>query len=56
LAMVRLQQSAQSLDADDIAVVPFVLRFDDWVEALVNSLVMIVFQILGEDITQLLFG
>ena len=46
-AMVRLQQSAQTLDADDRALVSFMLRIDDLVDALVNPFVMIVLKVLG---------
>jgi hypothetical protein len=54
--MVGFQQSAQTFDADDLALVPFVLWLDDLVEALVNPLLMIVLEILGQDVPQLLFG
>ena len=45
-AMVGFQQPAQTLDADDLARVSFMLRLDDPVETLVNPLVMIVLEIL----------
>jgi hypothetical protein len=53
--MVGFQQSAQTLDANDLALVSFMLRLDDPVETLVNPLVMIVLEILGEDVSQLVF-
>ena len=53
LAMVGLQQSAQTLDANDLALIPFMLRLDDPVETLVNPLVMVVLEILGQNISQL---
>lgn len=40
--MVGLQQSAQAIDTDDLAVVSSVPRFDDFVDALMNALVMVV--------------
>ena len=46
LAMVGFQQSAQTFDANDLALFPFMPRLDDSVEALVNPLVMIVLEIL----------
>ena len=52
-AVIRLQQSAQTLNADNLALVPFVLWLDDLVDALVNPLMMIVFEILGQDLSQL---
>jgi hypothetical protein len=45
-AMVGFQQSAPTLDANDLALIPFMLRLDDLVETLVNPLVMIVLEIL----------
>ena len=56
LAMVGSQQSAESFDADNLALVPFVLWLDDLVDALVYPLMMIVLEILGQDVPQLLFG
>ncbi len=50
-APVGFQQSAQSLDTDDLAIVPSVPRFNDSVDALMNPLVMVVFKILGQDVT-----
>ena len=38
-AMARFQQSAQTLDANDFALVPVALRLDDSVDALANPLV-----------------
>jgi len=40
--MVGSQQSAKSLNASDLALVPFMLGLDDPVEPLVNPLMMIV--------------
>ena len=54
--MVGFQQSARTLNADDLALVPFMLRLDDPVDALVNPLLMIVLEILGQNVPQLLFG
>jgi hypothetical protein len=54
--VVGFQQSAQTFDTDDLALVPFVLWLDDLVDALVNPLLMIVLEILGQDVPQLLFG
>jgi hypothetical protein len=54
--VVGSQQSAQTLNADDLAMASFVLRLDDPIEALVNPLVMIVLEILGQNVPQLLFG
>jgi hypothetical protein len=54
--MVGFQQSAQTLDADDFALVPFMLRLDDPTEPLVNPLIMIVLEILGQDVAELFFG
>ncbi len=55
LATVGFQQSAQTLNADDFALMSFMLRLDDPVEALVNPLMMIVREILREDVSQLVF-
>ncbi|MEN6426613.1 MAG: hypothetical protein ABFE13_14730 [Phycisphaerales bacterium] len=55
LAVVGFQQAAQTLNADDLALVSFVPWLDDLVDALMNPLVMVVFQILGQGIPQLLF-
>ena len=55
LAMVGLQQSAETLDADDLTLMTFMLGFDDLVETLVNSLVVIVLEVLAQDIAQLFF-
>lgn len=41
-AMAGFQQFAQTFDADDLTLVSFMLRLDDPIEALVNSLMMIV--------------
>ena len=53
--MVGFQQSAQTLDADALALVPFMLTLDDLVDALVNPLMTIVLEILRNDISQLVF-
>ena len=44
-AMVRLQQSAQTLDVNDLTLTTFMLGLDDPVEALVNPLVMVVLEV-----------
>jgi hypothetical protein len=54
--MVRFQQPPQTLNADDLALVPFMLWLDDLVDVLVNPLVVIVLEILGQDVPQLLLG
>ena len=51
LAALRSQQSTKSLGADDLALVPFVLRLDDLVEALASSFVMTVLEVLRKDVT-----
>ena len=56
VAVVGFQSSAQTFDTDDLALVSFVLWLDDPVDALVNSLVMVVLEILGQDVAELLFG
>jgi hypothetical protein len=43
--MVGFQQSAQALDADNPAVVPFVPWLDDPVKTLVNPLMMVMLKI-----------
>jgi hypothetical protein len=53
--MVRLQQSAQTFDADDLTLMTFMLGLDDLVETLVNPLVVIVLEVLAQDIAQLFF-
>jgi hypothetical protein len=55
LAMAGFQQSAQALDADDLALVPFMLWLDDLVDALVNPLMMIFLEILGQNVPPLFF-
>jgi hypothetical protein len=55
-AVIRLQQSAQTFDTDDLALVPFALGLDDLVDALVNPLVVIVLKILGQNVAELFFG
>ena len=54
--MVGLQQTTQSLNTNDLALVSFVLWLDDPVEALVNPLMMVVLEVFGQDISQLVFG
>ena len=54
--MVGFQQSAQTLGTDDFALMSFMLRRDDPAEPLVNPLMMIVLQVLGQDISRLLLG
>ena len=54
--MVGLQQSAETLDADDLTLTTLMLWRDDLVNALVNPFVVIVFEILGENVAQLFFG
>jgi hypothetical protein len=51
---LRLQQSTESFNTHDLAVVSFMLGLDDPVEALVYALVVVVLEILGKDIAQLL--
>jgi hypothetical protein len=46
-AVVGFQQSTQTLDTDDLTLVPFMLRCDDPAEPLVNPLMMIVLKVLG---------
>ena len=53
--MIGFQPPAQTLDADDLTLVPFMLRLDDPVHALANPLVMMVRKILGQDVAQLFF-
>jgi hypothetical protein len=55
-AVIRLQQPAETLNANDLALVPFMLRRDDPAEPLVNPLMMIVLEILGQDVAELFFG
>ncbi len=55
LAVIGFQQSAQTLDANDLALVSFMLGLDDVAKALVNSLVVIVLEVLAQDIAQLFF-
>ena len=55
-AVIRLPQSAQTLGTDDLALVPFMLWRDDPAEPLVNPLMMIVLEILGQDVAELFFG
>ena len=50
LAMVGFQQSTQTLNANDLALISFMLGLDDLVKALVYPLVMIAGEILGEDV------
>jgi hypothetical protein len=54
--MVGFEQSARTLDAGDLALVPCVVWLDDPADALVHPLVMIVLEILGQDVAELLFG
>ena len=51
LAMIGFQQSAQALDTDNLAIVPFVTGGNDPVDALVDPLVMVMLEIFGEDVT-----
>ena len=53
LAMVGFQQSAEMLDAEDLTLMTFMLGLDDLVKALVNSLVVVVLEVLAQDIAQL---
>ena len=48
--MVGLQQSAQALDTDNLAVVPFMAGGNDPVDALMNPLMMVMLKILGQDV------
>ena len=43
----------ETLDADDVTLVPLMLRIDDPIDALVDSLVMIVLKVLRKDVSQL---
>ncbi len=56
LAMVGFQQAAQTLDADDLTLMTFMLGLDNLVKALVNPLVVIVLEVLAQDVAQLFFG
>lgn len=51
--MVGLQQSTEALDTDDLAVVSFMLWFNDSIDALVDPLMMIVFKSLRLAASQL---
>jgi len=51
LAMIGFQQSAQALDTDNLAIVPFMTGGNDPVDALVDPLVMVMLEIFGEDVT-----
>jgi len=53
--MVRLQQSTETLDADDLTLMTFMLGLHDLVETLVDPLVMVVLEVLAQDIAQLCF-
>ncbi len=53
--MVGLQQSTETLKADDLTMMTFMLGLDDLVETLVNSLVVIVLEVLAQHIAQLFF-
>jgi hypothetical protein len=48
--------TAETLDADDVTLLALILGLNDPVDALVDSLVMVVFKVLGEDVPQLLLG
>jgi len=45
----------QALDADDVTQAPLIPRIDDPINALVDSVVMIVLKVLGKDMAQLSF-
>ena len=51
--MVGFQQSAETLDAEDLTLMTFMLGLDDMMETLVNPLVVIVLEVLAQDIAQL---
>jgi hypothetical protein len=51
--MAGFQQSTESLDTDDLAVVSFMLWFNDLIDALVDPLMMIVFKSLRPAASQL---
>ena len=53
--MVRFQQSAETLDAEDLTLMTFMPGLDDLVKALVNSLAVIVLEVLAQGIAQLFF-
>ena len=55
LTVIGSQQTAQAFDADDLTLMTFMLGLDDLVEALVNSLVVVVLEVLAQDIAQLFF-
>jgi hypothetical protein len=56
LAMVRLQQSTETLNADDLTLMTFRPGLDDLVETLVNPLVMVVVEVFGQNVSQLFLG
>ena len=49
--MVGFQKSTESLNADDLSLVTLVRRIDDPVEALVNSLLVVVHEEFREDMS-----
>ena len=51
-AVIGFQQSTETLNGDDLTLMTFMLRLDDLVKALVNSLVVIVPEVLAHDIAQ----
>jgi len=44
------------LDANDLTLMALVLRLNDPIEALVNPLMVVVLEIFGQDMAQLVFG
>ena len=54
--MVGFSSPPESLNTDDRGLVALVSRLDDPVEVLVNSLLMVVLEVFGQDMSELLFG
>ena len=54
-AGVGFQEFPQALTAHNLTMVSFVPRLDDSIQAVVNPLVMVVFEILAQDMAQLFF-
>ena len=55
LAMVGSEQSTELLNTDNLTLMTFIVRLNDLVKTLVNPLVMIVLEILGQHVAQLVF-
>jgi hypothetical protein len=56
LARIGFQQSAKTLDANNLTLAAVMLWLDDSMEALVNPLMVVVLEILGQNVAQLVFG